>query len=536
MQNRLLNLILVNVLTCGLEICMATSIIYIPPMLLKAGVQERFMTMVLGVGPVLGLILVPPLGSASDSCCSRYGRRRPFIWALCVGMLLGLLVFPRASLIASLISEQHQHELKVLLLVLSICVMEFSGQACYTPLEALVSDLYPGEAESRQAFSVYSIMLSLGGCIGYLLPALDWTGLRASLYLGGQEAFIYFLLTGLFLMCILSTALINEVPTLRAETNTAGSRRLYKVCCWPFGLFSRAQTLKYAMVSLVKVMPRLWSLCSQIPRVIMRLFVSKFCSWMALMTFLLFYTDFVAEELYDGVPSADPGSPERLRYDEGVRVASLGLFLQCVTSVTFSILMERLVECLGARVLYLSSLTLLALSTAIMTISKSIILVTAMAALTGYTFCVLQILPYTLTCLYHSDQQVFFSSGKRPDDTSHKQTSTVYQKTNGCLNSHGVAPPVTKLSVSLSHNGNVSLDVDAASDNLQPQRGICLDMAILDSAFLLSQVLPSLLMGSVVQLFSSVNAYMMCASVLSLIAVLFSSRVIFTREEMQMLQ
>lgn len=62
-----------------------------------------------GVGPVLGLIFVPPLGSASDRCCSRYGRRRPFIWALCVGVLLGLVVIPRASQIASLISEHHQH-------------------------------------------------------------------------------------------------------------------------------------------------------------------------------------------------------------------------------------------------------------------------------------------------------------------------------------------------------------------------------------------------------------------------------------------
>lgn len=48
MRNRLLDLFLVNVLTWGLEICMATSTIYIPPMLLEAGVQERFMTMVLG--------------------------------------------------------------------------------------------------------------------------------------------------------------------------------------------------------------------------------------------------------------------------------------------------------------------------------------------------------------------------------------------------------------------------------------------------------------------------------------------------------
>lgn len=60
-----------------------------------------------GVGPVLGLMFIAPLGSASDRCCSRYGRRRPFIWALCVGVLLGLVVIPRASQIAALLSDQY---------------------------------------------------------------------------------------------------------------------------------------------------------------------------------------------------------------------------------------------------------------------------------------------------------------------------------------------------------------------------------------------------------------------------------------------
>lgn len=186
-----------------------------------------------------------------------------------------------------------------------------------------MSDLFPGEAESRQAFSVYSIMLSLGGCIGYLLPAVDWTGLGASSYLGGQEAFIYFLLTGIFLLCLMTTALISEEQTVR--TVNESSRRslsLYAVCCWPSRLFSRAQALKRAVVSLFTVMPRLWSLSSHVPRVISRLFVAELCSWMALMTFVLFYTDFMGEGLYDGVPSAKPGSPERLRYEEGIVLPS----------------------------------------------------------------------------------------------------------------------------------------------------------------------------------------------------------------------
>lgn len=215
------------------------------------------------------------------------------------------------------------NRLKVLLLVLSICILQFCCQACFTLLEALVSDLYPREEENHQAFSIYTIMLSLGGCIGYLLPAVDWTGLGVSSYLGGQEAFIFTLLTGLFLLCIMPTVLVSEAQMAKVVMEPfSGSPHLYSKCCWPLGLFSRAQILKRAIFGLFTVIPRLWSLCSHIPRVMARLFVAELCNWLALMTFLLFYTDFVGEGLYDGVPSAQPGSPERLRYEEGIVLPS----------------------------------------------------------------------------------------------------------------------------------------------------------------------------------------------------------------------
>lgn len=87
-------------------------------------------------------------------------------------------------------------------------------------------------------------------------------------------------------------------------------------------------------------------------------------------------------------------------------MASVGLFLQCLISVVCSILMERWIVLLGTRAVYVSSVVLLALATAVMSFSTSVVMVTVMAAATGYTFCVLQVLPYTLLCLYHSDKRV----------------------------------------------------------------------------------------------------------------------------------
>lgn len=90
----------------------------------------------------------------------------------------------------------------------------------------------------------------------------------------------------------------------------------------------------------------------------------------------------------------------------GVRMASFGLFLQCLMAVCCSLLMERLLARVGPKALLLSSVAVLALSTAVMTLSHNTVLVTLMAAATGITFCTLQVLPYTLTCLYHSNKEV----------------------------------------------------------------------------------------------------------------------------------
>lgn len=108
-------------------------------------------------------------------------------------------------------------------------------------------------------------------------------------------------------------------------------------------------------------------------------------------------------------------------------------------------------------------------------------------------------------------------------------SSNKHKRTNGCVNEY----PGTILFQSNIKNSQ-SLDLHV-SITLEPQhsavRGMGTDIAILDSAYLLSQVVPSLFMGSIVQLFQSVTAYMACASLLSLVAVYFSSKIVFEKAD-----
>lgn len=72
------------------------------------GLPEQYYSLTWFLSPVLGLMFTPLIGSASDRCTLRWGRRRPFILALCIGTLIGVALFLNGSLMGEfdLFSQQ----------------------------------------------------------------------------------------------------------------------------------------------------------------------------------------------------------------------------------------------------------------------------------------------------------------------------------------------------------------------------------------------------------------------------------------------
>lgn len=63
------------------------------------GLPEQYYSLTWFLSPILGLLFTPLIGSASDRCTLRWGKRRPFILALCLGVLIGVALFLNGSLI-----------------------------------------------------------------------------------------------------------------------------------------------------------------------------------------------------------------------------------------------------------------------------------------------------------------------------------------------------------------------------------------------------------------------------------------------------
>ena len=86
------DLMRLSAIVCGIEFCYAIETAFISPLLLQFGLPVVFMTWTWCLKPLIGLFLVPALGSLSDKYYTCIGRRRPFILLYSIGILIGLLL------------------------------------------------------------------------------------------------------------------------------------------------------------------------------------------------------------------------------------------------------------------------------------------------------------------------------------------------------------------------------------------------------------------------------------------------------------
>ncbi|XP_066299383.1 membrane-associated transporter protein-like [Branchiostoma lanceolatum] len=77
----------------GREFCYALEAALVLPVLMTIGMPRELYSIVWLIPPVFGFIFVPLFGSVSDHCRCRWGRRRPFILAFGIAIILGCAFF-----------------------------------------------------------------------------------------------------------------------------------------------------------------------------------------------------------------------------------------------------------------------------------------------------------------------------------------------------------------------------------------------------------------------------------------------------------
>lgn len=76
-------------------------------------------------------------------------------------------------------------------------------------------------------------------------------------------------------------------------------------------------------------------------------------------------------------------------------------------------------------------------------------------------------------------------------------------------------------------------EAEEAEQESESGRGVGLDFAILDSTFLLSQVFPTLFMGTIVQFAQSVTAYIASSAIFGTVAIYLAGQIIFEQKDLK---
>ena len=88
-KKTLLDFVRLSFVIMGIEIVYSAETAFVTPILLGIGIEHQLMTIVWGISPLIGFIVSPFLGTFSDRCRSRFGRRRPLLVVLGMGLVLG---------------------------------------------------------------------------------------------------------------------------------------------------------------------------------------------------------------------------------------------------------------------------------------------------------------------------------------------------------------------------------------------------------------------------------------------------------------
>lgn len=235
-----MELIRLSLIITGIEFAYSAETAFVSPILLSIGIQHQHMTMVWALSPLLAFFISPLLGSVSDRCNSRFGRRRPIIAILSVGLILGLILAPYGRdigrylgdagggvTLANLTNDDPAaFEYKtvnvdtnssgffwaILFTVCGTLLLDFNADNCQTPSRAYLLDMCVPE-EQAHALSTFTLMSGVGGTMGYALGAINWDKTIFSNFIGDNIKTVFTLVTVIFFIAMLCTITsFREIP------------------------------------------------------------------------------------------------------------------------------------------------------------------------------------------------------------------------------------------------------------------------------------------------------------------------------------
>ncbi len=165
--------------------------------------------------PLMGMIVQPIVGSMSDKTWTRWGRRKPYLFAGALVAVVVMILLPNSGSLGLGLHAAMSFGLFMLML------LDTSINMAMQPFKMLVGDMV-NEGQKSKAYSIQSFLCNTGSLIGFLFPfLLTWVGVSNVARDGVvPDSVIYSFYVGaaILILCVLYTSLkVKELPPKEYE-------------------------------------------------------------------------------------------------------------------------------------------------------------------------------------------------------------------------------------------------------------------------------------------------------------------------------
>ncbi|NXY48490.1 S45A2 protein, partial [Ceuthmochares aereus] len=212
----------------GREFCYAVEAAFVTPVLLSVGLPRNLYSLVWLISPILGFVLQPVVGSASDHCTCSWGRRRPYILGLGVIMLVGMALYLNGDVMISAFIEERDNQRiwAIVVTMLGVVLFDFAADFIDGPIKAYLFDVCSHQ-DKEKGLHYHALLTGLGGALGYLTGAMDWSKTVLGHSLASEFQVIFFFAALVFVICL--TVHLRSIPEIPLRYENEESKFLLEV-------------------------------------------------------------------------------------------------------------------------------------------------------------------------------------------------------------------------------------------------------------------------------------------------------------------
>lgn len=275
-------------------------------------------------------------------------------------------------------AEGLKYKWALFITIIGIILLDFNADICQSPARAYILDMSIAEDHSK-GMSAFGIMCGVGSFLGFLICSIDWTTWQLGDLLGGNIPTVFTLCTICLIICMITTVTsFREIPLplmeadelLRPVTQSAVRQEYEKRKANLGNLEALKQQLNDSnnnndslvaveaadaeidvdsdseveeRVTLIQYLKSVVVM----PKSLRILCLTHLFTKMALLSYSLYFTDFVGEVIFEGDPKGHVDSHELLLYEEGVRFGCWGLASFALSCTMYSFVIDKIIKFVG---------------------------------------------------------------------------------------------------------------------------------------------------------------------------------------------